>query len=160
MSDSFHCATRGSTVLVGSVLVVALVVVLAGVVGVAALDAAESAPDPVRPTVLSASVTDGTLTLTHEEGAPLDVRSLRIHITVDGDSLAYQPPVPFFSARGFRPGPTGPFNSASDPEWTVGESASVAVAGTNDPALTSGSRVVVRVSDGETPIAVLRTVAS
>lgn len=160
MSSAFHRATRGSTVLVGAVLFVGIVVVLAGVVGVVALDAAESAPDPVRPTVLSVSVSGETVTLTHEEGAPLDVRSLRVRISVDGDELAYQPPVPFFSARGFRPGPTGPFNAAADSTWTVGETASFEVAGTNDPSLSAGSEVVVRIFDGETPVAVVRTVAS
>ncbi|KAB1197434.1 MULTISPECIES: type IV pilin [Haloferax] len=160
MSAAFNRATRGSTVLVGSVLLVGLVVVLAAGVGVAALDAAESPPDPVRPTVLSLSVSGETVTLTHEAGAPLDVRSLRIRVTVDGDPLASQPSVPFFSARGFHPGPTGPFNRAADPRWTVGETASFEIAATNDPTPVAGSRVVVRVFDGETPLAVLRTVAS
>lgn len=160
MPPPFHRATRGSTVLLGSVLLVALVVVLAAVVGAAALDTAASTPDPIRPTVLSLAVSGDTITLTHEEGPPLDVRSLRIRVTVGGDPLAYQPPVPFFSARGFRPGPTGPFNAASDSRWTVGETASFEVAGTNDPSISAGSRVVVRVYDGQTPVAVVRTVAS
>ncbi|WP_411967763.1 type IV pilin [Haloferax sp. YSSS75] len=160
MSHPFHRATRGSTVLVGSVLLVGVVVVLAAGVGVAVLDTAASTPDPVRPTMLSVSVSGGAVTLTHDGGAPLDVRTLRVRITVEGDALAYQPPVPFFSARGFRPGPTGPFNAASDPRWTAGERASFEVADTNDPALTAGDDVVVRVYDGETPLAVLRTVAS
>ncbi|KAB1186864.1 MULTISPECIES: type IV pilin [Haloferax] len=160
MSRQFQHATRGSTPLVGSVLFVGLLVVLAGVVGVAALDAAASQPTPLRPTVLSVDVADETVALTHEEGAPLDVRSLRIRITVDGDELAFQPPVPFFSARGFQPGPTGPFNIAADARWTVGETASVELAGTNRPAISPGARVVVSVYDGETLVAVLRTVAS
>ncbi|KAB1192609.1 type IV pilin [Haloferax sp. MBLA0076] len=160
MPRQFHHATRGSTGLVGSVLFVGLLVVLAGVVGAAALDTADSTQDPIRPTVLSVSVADETVTLIHEGGAPLDVRSLRLRITVDGDPLAYQPPIPFFSARGFRPGPTGPFNVASDPRWTVGEEASLELAGTNEPALSPGVRVVVRVYDDDTPVAVGRTMAS
>ena len=160
MTHSFRRSTRGSTVLVGSVLLVGLVVVLAAGVGVAALDAAESSPDPIRPTMFSVSVSGETVTLTHEGGAPLDVRTIRIRVAVGGDALAYQPPVPFFSARGFRPGPTGPFNTAANARWTAGESASFAVAATNDPTLTAGEHVVVRIYDGETPLAVLRTVAS
>lgn len=160
MPHQFQHATRGSTVLVGSVLLVGLLVVLAGVVGVVAPDAAESQPDPIRPTALSLSVSGQTVTLTHEEGAPLDVRTLELRLTVDGDSLAYQPPVPFFSARGFRPGPTGPFNAVADSRWTVGETASFEVAGTNDPEITSGARVAVHVYQGETPVSVVRVVAS
>jgi hypothetical protein len=160
MSTEFRRTTRGSSALVASVLLVALLVVLAGVLGASALDAAATHSDPIRPTVLSLSVTDETVTLTHEEGAPLDVGSLRLLLSVDGETLAHQPPVPFFSARGFRPGPTGPFNTAADSRWTVGESASFELAATNAPVVTEGSRVVVRVYDGENPVAVLRTVAS
>ncbi|AFK18033.1 type IV pilin [Haloferax mediterranei ATCC 33500] len=160
MFRQFQHATRGTSILVGSVLLVGLVVVVAGVVGAAAFDVAESSPTPTRPTALSLSVSGETLSITHEGGAPLDVQTLSVRISVDGESLAYQPPVPFFSARGFRPGPTGPFNAAADSRWTVGERASLELAGTNDPDITTGSSVVVRVYDDETPVAVLRATVS
>ena len=94
---------------------------------------------------LSLTVDGDELRLTHRGGDALDVTALRLVVTVDGDPLAHQPPVPFFSARGFHAGPTGPFNSASDPRWTAGETASVRVAGTNRPVLTTGEVVTVRV---------------
>lgn len=86
--------------------------------------------------------------------------SLAVRISVDGESLAHQPPVPFFSASGFRPGPTGPFNAAADPRWTVGETATLKLAGTNDPTIEPGATVTVRVFDGDTPVAALEATAS
>jgi hypothetical protein len=57
--------------------------------------------------------------------------------------------VPFFAARGFRGGPTGPFNSRSPDEWSAGERAGFRIASTNDPRVTQGSRVEVSVvADG------------
>ncbi|EMA05982.1 hypothetical protein C438_09152 [Haloferax denitrificans ATCC 35960] len=146
--------------LLGSVLLVGLVVVVAAAVGAAAFDAADSAPSPTRPTALSLSVSGDTLSLVHEGGAPLDVDSLAVRISVDGAPLAHQPPVPFFSASGFRPGPTGPFNAAADSRWTVGETATLELAGTNDPDIVPGATVTVRVFDGDTPVATLEARAS
>jgi FlaG/FlaF family flagellin (archaellin) len=50
---------------------------------------------------LSLSVAGDTLTLTHRGGDALDVTALRLVVTVDGGPLTHQPPVPFFSTRGF-----------------------------------------------------------
>ncbi|AKU06460.1 type IV pilin [Haloferax gibbonsii] len=160
MSRQFRRSTRGSSVLLGSVLLIGLVVVVAAAVGAAAFDAADSSPTPTRPTALSLAVSGDTLSLTHEGGAPLDVESLAIRISVDGEPLAHQPPVPFFSASGFRPGPTGPFNAAADSRWTAGETATLELAGTNDPDIELGATVTVRVFDGETPVAALEASAS
>ncbi|RDZ65931.1 type IV pilin [Haloferax sp. Atlit-12N] len=160
MSRQFRRSTRGSSVLLGSVLLIGLVVVVAAAVGAAAFDAADSSPTPTRPTALSLGVSGDTLSLTHEGGAPLDVESLAIRISVDGEPLAHQPPVPFFSASGFRPGPTGPFNAAADSRWTAGETATLELAGTNDPDIEPGAAVTVRVFDGETPVAALEAKAS
>ncbi|WP_049917901.1 type IV pilin [Haloferax denitrificans] len=160
MPRQFRTSTRGSSVLLGSVLLVGLVVVVAAAVGAAAFDAADSAPSPTRPTALSLSVSGDTLSLVHEGGAPLDVDSLAVRISVDGAPLAHQPPVPFFSASGFRPGPTGPFNAAADSRWTVGETATLELAGTNDPDIVPGATVTVRVFDGDTPVATLEARAS
>ena len=90
---------------------------------------------PTAPTVAGATLAvDGDrLVLTHRAGEPVDVRRLDVVVRVDGDPLRHQPPVPFFSARGFRPGPTGPFNAAADPMWEVGERASIRLASTNRP---------------------------
>jgi len=114
----------------------AIAVVVAAATGAILVD---TVPDPTLErgavTVTARAAANGTITLVHRGGPALDVRSLRVTITVDGQLLRHQPPVPFFAATGFHAGPTGPFNSAADPRWSVGETASLAVAGTNTPTL-------------------------
>jgi flagellin-like protein len=150
---------RAVTPAVGVVLLVALTVVLAAAVGAAALGTAGDAPDPgeAGTVALSLSVDAATdrLTLVHRAGAPLDARQLRVRIRVAGTPLEHQPPVPFFAARGFRAGPTGPFNPAADPRWTAGERASLRLASTNAPGIDSGDRVVVEVTVDDRRVATL-----
>lgn len=143
---------RALSPLVGVAVLVCVTAVLAAAVaaGTVALASEERAPGPTggRSTAgvaLSLSVGDETVALTHERGPSLSVRRLRIRVEVDGTPLRHQPPVPFFSARGFRSGPTGPFNVAADGTWSAGERASFAVAGTNDPTLADGRTVTVTV---------------
>jgi len=112
-----------------------------------------SMPEPAPTAAVDLTVEGDTLRFTHESGDPLDVRALSVRIAVDGEPLDEQPPVPFFSASGFEPGPTGPFNTASDSEWSVGETASLTVAETNSPRIEPGSTVSVRLTtDGKTVI--------
>ena len=160
---------------VGVVLLVALAVALSTGVGAAALgsgvldaggldtgspDTDEFGLGSTASASLSASATaDGRIHLLHEGGDSLDVRELRLELRVDGEELALQPPVPFFSAEGFKSGPTGPFNPAADPTWQAGESASVEIAGTNRPAVTDGSRIAIEVYAGGAPVAKLETTA-
>jgi hypothetical protein len=89
---------------------------------------------------------ENRITLVHRGGDALDVTALSMRVRIDGTALDAQPPVPFFSADGFRPGPSGPFNSAADRRWTAGETASFALAETNDPLLSAGSTVSVVIS--------------
>lgn len=140
--------TRAVSTPLGVTLLALLAVLVAAVVGAGALGIAGSATtDASRPVVLSATASaDGTVELTHRSGPPLDVEELRVTVAVDGEELAHQPPVPFFAAKGFHGGPTGPFNPAADARWTAGETASVRVAGTNDPDLAAGRTVTVRLS--------------
>jgi len=144
---------------IGVVLLVTVAVVLAGTVATMALGAGAALSDGSTPTAMMDATAEGDrLTLTHHAGDRIDVRNLDVRIRVDGEPLVNQPPVPFFSATGFRPGPTGPFNAASDDEWTAGESASLAVASTNGPAFRPGRTVEVRlIVDGRT-ITTLETV--
>ena len=136
---------RGLAPLAGVVLVL-VTFCLAATVSGAVLASGHGVSDGLSPRVsLSLAVDGDSLAVTHRGGDALDVTALRLVVTVDGESLAYQPPVPFFSVRGFRSGPTGPFNSAANPRWTAGETASVRVAGTNQPALEAGETVTVRV---------------
>ncbi|MFB6108019.1 MAG: hypothetical protein ABEJ82_04145 [Haloplanus sp.] len=131
-----------ATLTAGSVVVL----VLAVAVGTAVVGVGLGAM-PSDPTVaaLSLSVDGDRLAVTHRAGEPLDVRRLDVTVRVDGTPLAHQPPIPFFSARGFDSGPTGPFNARADPTWTAGERATLRLASTNRPDLHAGAHVVVDV---------------
>ena len=141
---------------VAGVLLLAITVVLAGGVAAAALDAPTATVAPSA--VLSLSATDDRIAIEHRGGDPIDVSTVTVRVRIDGEPLAEQPPVPFFSASGFRPGPTGPFNSASDDTLRVGETATFRVAETNDPTLEPGRSVTVAISADGQPVATLETV--
>ena len=138
---------------VSGVLLLAITVVLAGGVAAAALGPSTATVPPSA--VLSLSATDDRIAIDHRGGDPIDVAAVTVRVSVDGEPLAEQPPVPFFSAAGFRPGPTGPFNSASDDTWRVGETASFRVADTNDPTLEPGRTVTVEITADGRPVATL-----
>lgn len=136
------------------VLLVAVTVLLSVGVGTAALEATTLGSSAPTATIdLDATV--DRIVLTHRGGDPIAVGELRIVVVVNGEPLKNQPPVPFFSAAGFRPGPTGPFNAATPNEWTVGTSASFRIAGTNDPTPTIGDRLIVRLVVDDQSIATL-----
>jgi FlaG/FlaF family flagellin (archaellin) len=138
------------------VLLLALTVVIAAVAAGAVLAVGDT-PDGSPPRAsLSLAVDGGTLSLTHHGGDTLVVDRLRLVVRVDGEPLVHQPPVPFFSARGFHAGPTGPFNSATDSEWTAGETATLRVAGTNRPQVATGGVVTVTVFVDDARVAELR----
>jgi len=123
-----------------SSVTLALAVVVGTAVAAVGLGAVPAAPSVTGATL----VVDGDrLVVTHRAGEPLDVRRLDVIVRVDGTPLRHQPPVPFFAARGFGSGPTGPFNPAADPTWDAGERASLRVAATNRPPLVAGARVTV-----------------
>jgi len=148
--------TRGVSPVVAAPLLVGVTVVLAAVVGVMAMEFGP--PGHEEPRVLSAHATDdGRIELTHESGPAINLTAVSIVVTVDGEPLDHQPPVPFFSASGFYPGPTGPFNVATDALWESGERATVRVAGTNAPSLRAGATVTIRVLHEETRIALVET---
>jgi archaeal type IV pilus assembly protein PilA len=98
--------------------------------------------------------------LVHDGGGSLDTRSLSVVVEVDGEPLTHQPPVPFFSASGFEPGPTGVFNVGYSGEWEVGDSAGFTLnPNTNGPAPERGSAVSVEVYEGDRPITRAETTA-
>ncbi|AKH96714.1 type IV pilin [Halanaeroarchaeum sulfurireducens] len=153
-----HSRTRAVSPVVGTILLILLTILLVGVIGTVVGGTAALDPSATQAVVVSASADDsGTITLEHQGGPPIDVSAVAVHVSVDGRPLEEQPPVPFFSASGFEPGPTGAFNSASDGELTVGEMASVTVAGTNAPAIDAGSTVTVRISQENQLIASAET---
>jgi FlaG/FlaF family flagellin (archaellin) len=109
---------------VGIVLLVAVTTLVAAAAGVVVtVD-----PGPRVPTArlsLSADAATDRVALTHEGGETLDVSELSVTVTVDGERLDRQPPVPFFAA---------------------GETAGVRIASTNHPRLSDGARVEVTVT--------------
>jgi hypothetical protein len=117
---------------------------IAAALGTAAVAAAlGTLPGPPSVAAVTLSVDGERIVLANRAGDSLDVRRLDVVIRVDGTPLRHQPPIPFFSASGFRPGPTGPFNAAADPVWEPGERASLRVASTNRPTVRAGDRVTV-----------------
>lgn len=139
-----------------AMITVAIAAILVTTVGTAALGGPvdpSGASDPTTFTRVSAQATaDGEVVLTHDGGDSIDVRELEVAISVDGTPLAEQPPVPFFSTTGFEPGPTGPFNSASDPEWRVGQTASVTISESNEPLPAAGDDLTVELYQNERKI--------
>ncbi len=136
---------RAVTPVVGVVLLLAVTVLAASLVGTAVL--ALDAPAEPSHVSLSLSVDAATdrFVLTHRGGEPLNASRLSLTVTVDGDPLARQPPVPFFAAPGFRSAPTGPVNSGADPRWTAGERATFRLASTNEPTVDPGDTVAVTI---------------
>ena len=150
--------TRATSPVVGTTLVVGVTVVLAAMVGTAFLAVPPPQSPPVAVSLSLSATTDGSqIALVHEGGPSLDVRDLTVRIEIDGTPLVHQPPVPFFSAIGFRPGPTGPFNTAADPTWEAGETATLRLAGTNAPPLERGATLSVSLYRDGTPVASLET---
>jgi len=150
---------RGLSTVAGTCLLVALTVLLAASVGAVTLGSdMRSEPTTLR---VSASVdaTADRIALTHEGGDAVDPASLGLRVKIDGTPLDHQPPVPFFAAKGFVSGPTGPFNSATDGEWTAGETGSIRLASTNAPTLRAGDSVELTVLEGEDVLATVETAA-
>ncbi|MFB6235474.1 MAG: type IV pilin [Halopenitus sp.] len=136
--------TKRAIAPIGTILLVAIAVILAAGVGAATFGGAPL-QEPAPTASLSLSADGDELTIRHLAGDSLETEDLRLEVTVDGDPLAHQPPVPFFSATGFRPGPTGAFNVAGDTTLSPGETASLRIAGTNSPLPSPGDRVEVSV---------------
>lgn len=147
---------RAVAPVVGVSLLLAVVVVLAAVVGAFVVGLggeSENAPQAA----ITGECDGNEITLTHAGGDDLDVNELAVRIFVDGRPLEKQPAVPATGMPGFRGAPGGAFNSQSDNTWTAGETASVKIAATtNSPQPSTGSRVTVRFyMDGE-PVSTAR----
>ncbi|PSP72888.1 type IV pilin [Halobacteriales archaeon QS_3_64_16] len=141
-------AERAVAPIVGVTMMVLITVVLAALVG--GMVFGVELDDPPEASIAADATYNGTsgqtyVELTHLAGDTLDVGALTIRLSVDGERLEHQPPVPFFSATGFESGPTGPFNSgASETTWEGGERAGLTIAGSNDPVPQSGAEVTIR----------------
>ncbi|USZ70478.1 type IV pilin [Natronosalvus halobius] len=145
---------RAVSPLVETILLVAITVLLAATVastmGSLSVESGSSATAAIE---FEVDADRNELVFVHAGGDALDVRDLTLEVTVDGEPLAHQPSVPFVGATGFRGSPSGPFNAASDPSWTVGERARIRLAATNSPALAEGDVVRVRLSDADGTVA-------
>lgn len=176
VSTAFAAATgrdRATASAVGVALLVLAAVALSATVGAATLSATGATDSIAEPAgsgaggaqsgppaaVVDVAVADGAITLLHRGGDTVDVRRLRVVIRVDGTRLRHQPPVPFFAARGFESGPTGPFNVASDHAWSAGESTTLVPAGTNRPSVRPGAVVEVTLFVGSHRLVTLTAVA-
>lgn len=143
-----HPVSRATSTVVGVVMLVGLTVVTASVVGAAVWPTLPE-PTPTAQLQLSAEADANRLTVRHVGGDAIDVSEIRLRVRVRDEPLAHQPPVPFFAADGFESGPTGPFNVASEGAWRAGQTATLTLAGTNEPLPDEGDRVTVTVlSDG------------
>jgi FlaG/FlaF family flagellin (archaellin) len=150
---------RAISPVIGTITLVLLTVLLTAIIGTTVVGSTGLGPASASaPVAISASADDaGSITLTHDGGSAIDVERTSVRVSVDGEPLEHQPPVPFFSARGFEPGPSGAFNSASEGRWSVGEKTRFTVAGTNAPALTEGATVEVRILRDERVLASAET---
>ncbi|WP_158855160.1 type IV pilin [Halorhabdus sp. CUG00001] len=138
-------AQRAISPVVGTVLLVAITIVLAGTVGAVVFTPDVEPSIPATRFSATADASADSITLTHEGGQALDPDTLDVRITVDGRSLDHQPPIPFFAATGFESGPTGPFNSATRGNWTAGETGVLELATSNAPLVSDGASVEITV---------------
>lgn len=152
-----EAVTRAVAPVVGLLVIVVCTIALGAVVASMALSFEPVEPGPSLRISVEATAADGAVSVTHEGGETIDVDEIEMRIDVDGTPLSQQPPVPFFSAKGFYGGPTGPFNDATHPTWEAGETATVRIAGTNEPTPVAGSTVTVRLYRDGVPIATAET---
>jgi hypothetical protein len=141
------------------VLLVAVCVSAAAVVG-AAVATDPAATPPVTELRLTVDGGADRVTLRHAGGDAIRPESIRLRIRIEGTALQHQPPVPFFAARGFRGGPTGPFNPATEGAWRTGQTGTLRLASTNRPLPAPGDRVTVTVATERAVLAKLSATAT
>lgn len=148
-------ADRALSPVVGVVCLLAVTVILAAVVGASVTVEPPSTPNAAS--FEAAADPSGEVTITHRSGDTIDPETIDLRVRVNGEPLERQPPVPFFSARGFESAPTGPFNSATARSWRAGETASFTIAGTNHPRIRPGDAVTVEIFADDHRVARLET---
>lgn len=136
---------RAVSPLVAVVLLVGITVVGSAML-LGSVDTELSEPAPRASLSVSVDATPNRISVTHRGGEDIDVSRLNIHITVEGQQLQYQPPVPFFAADGFVSGPEGAFNSAGSHTLRAGDTAALSLAATNDPEIHYEDRVTVQIA--------------
>jgi len=131
-----------------TILLVAIVVVTAGVVSVVAVGFTSTLPDTTTgaeavENPIELEVVGQTLHFTNTGTETIDVDELTLEISVSDQPVAFQPTIPYFSTTGFEPGPSGPFNIASNTTWVPGQDATITIADTNEPVPQVGDTVTV-----------------
>jgi len=148
---------------VGTVLLLAITVTLAGTIAFAAGGISSPATSTIgsdNPTLsLEADAEADELRFEHEAGPPIDVDGVDLAVEIADEELSHQPPIPFVGAPGYRTAPDGPFNAAGDQRWEPGETATLTLASTNEPGLEEGDVVRVEVTESGELIADLVAVA-
>lgn len=114
-------------------------------------------PEPLTIIEVTTDAPTNTITITNKGPREIDVRELTVTIEIDNTPLQHSLTVPYFSQRGFHPGPTGAFNSATDPYWSTGERVSFRIASTNTPTLTVGNSLTLTLIIHDSPIAQTET---
>jgi flagellin-like protein len=150
---------RAISPVVGTVLLLAITVLLAGTVGAVLLTPNVESSMPATRFSATVDASANKISVTHDGGEALDPNSLDVRIEVDGRTLDHQPPIPFFAAKGFKSGPTGPFNSATRGNWTVGETGTLELATTNAPSISDGATVEITITRDNRVLAALETTA-
>ena len=137
-------SSRGVAPVVGVVVLVAITVVLAAVVGAFAIGLG-SGTDDTPQAAITADLDGNRIDLTNTAGDTLDTTELTVRISIDGQQLEHQPKVHDYGSKGFS-GFYGPFSAFGNEMWHVGETAGIEIAKTtNSPQPTTGSTVVVRI---------------
>lgn len=143
---------RGLAPVVGVVLLLAIAIALAGVVGTLVL----GIDLPAEPTgaAITAEIDRDShrFEFRNDGGDAIDVSTLDVVIRVDGEPLAHQPEVPFVGRRGFNGSPSGPFNHDSANIWHPGERASFELACTNEPKPAPGTTVEIELAVNGSPV--------
>lgn len=146
--------SRALSPVIGAILLVAITAVSASAFFALNIDLTT----PTDPVVLDLKAdASGSITIVHRGGHPIDPDGISVRIYVNGEPLAYQPPIPFFSTTGFESAPTGHFNSARDGLWYAGEAGGLVIASTNSPTPRPGDTLTVEIFDQYRLIAELST---
>jgi flagellin-like protein len=136
---------RAVSPLVGVVLLVGITV-LGSALLVGSIETRPPGEVPRASLAVSVDSSADRISVSHRGGDELDVSRLTVHISVEGQQLQHQPPVPFFGADGFVSGPEGAFNSASPDSFRAGETTTIRVADTNNPEIRHNDHVTVQIA--------------
>ncbi len=149
---------RATAPVVGVLVLIGVTLTVGAALGVV-VSADPTEPAPMVSFDVTAAAETDEIRISHQRGDELDLDTVQIEISIDGEPLEHQPPVPFFAAEGFQGGPTGPFNAASADQWRAGETGGVQLAETNSPQLSAGETVRVQIQTETATIADISTEA-